>query len=89
MRLVSGIAGGIVSAIFLFYSLLIIGSTFKIFYWDLPLNLEDVLLPALFCPIFISLYMLLTDGAKDFFWLILWVVLLLLIFEEYQYLRSY
>jgi hypothetical protein len=89
MRLVLGIAGGIVSAIFLFYSLLIIGSAFKIFYWDLPLNLEDVLLPALFCPIFISLYMLLTDRAKDFFWLILWVVLLLLIFEEYQYLSSF
>lgn len=51
LRLVSGIAGGISAAIFLFYFLLGIGSGVKIIYWDLPLNLDDVLLSALFCPI--------------------------------------
>lgn len=86
LRLGTGIVGGIVSAIFLFYFLLGIGSGVKIFYWDLPLNLEDVLLPALFCSIVIGLYLLLTDRGKDFFWLMLWVILLFLIYEEYQYL---
>lgn len=89
LRLILGIAGGIISAIFLFYFLLMLGAFMKIFYWDLPLGLEDVLYPALFCPIFISLYLLITDRTKDFLWLMLWVVLIFLIFEEYQYLYSY
>ncbi|MFK7772305.1 MAG: hypothetical protein AB8F94_09200 [Saprospiraceae bacterium] len=89
LRLVYSIAGGFVSAVFLFYFLLMIGSAMKIFYWDLPLDLEDVLFPALFSPIFIGLYILLTNRVKDFLWLILWVVLLLLIYKEYEYLYSF
>lgn len=89
LRLVLSITGGIISAIFLFYFLLMLGAFMKVFYWDLPLDLEDVLYPALFCPIFISLYLLITNRARDFLWLILWIVLVFLIFEEYQYLYSY
>lgn len=89
LRLVYGVVGGIVSAVFLFFCFLGIIPGMNFFHWDLPLNLNDVILPTFTTPIFVSLYLLLTNRGKDFLWLMLWIVLLFLIFEEYQYLYSF
>jgi len=85
-RFIGGFGCGFVVSVSVWGVLVYFFYPLKIWYWDLPIDLMLVFVFSPFLFLLSSLYFLLTNRIKDIFWITIWVVLIILIYAEIQYL---
>lgn len=88
-RLFGGFGSGFLVSFFVWIILAFFIFPIKTWHWDFPLDLMYVLVYSPFIFLLSSLYFLLSNRIKDIVWIIIWIVLVILIYAEIQYLVKF